>query len=568
MTLKQHAVLLGLAAFALLAAGNAAVAAPSPAAPPPGDDAFVKAVDAVMTEVYKPGQPGAAVIVRKDGRTLLRRAYGTADLELGVAMEPDMIFRLGSITKQFTAVSILMLAEQGKLALEDEVTKFLPDYPTQGRKITVENLLTHTSGIRSYTDLPEWLPLWRKDFTLKELIELFKDKPMQFEPGERWAYCNSGYILLGAIVEKVSGQTYEEFVDAHIFKPLGMKHSCYGSTERVIPRRIPGYQMGNGAFVNAPYLSMTQPYAAGSLLSNVDDLAVWSEAVFSGKLVGKKWLDRAFTPYRLKNGESTGYGYGWFIASDRGHRSVEHGGGINGFLTYEMTFPEDGLFLAVLTNSAIEGRDPEPRAVKVARLALGLAEPERKAVRLAAADLEPLVGVYEDAAKNEYDLTRDGDKLFAQRKGGARNELLAASPAEFFLKDNPARFLVVRDAKGAVAGLRIEGRIGPAQVFTRTARPLPSPRKEVSVNPKLYDLYVGEYELAPGFTITIIKQGGRLLSRATGQPEVELFPESETRFFLKVVDAQVDFVRDASGRVTSLVLHQGGQDLPAKKKTP
>lgn len=568
MTPKNNSVLLCLAALAILAAGNAAATSPSAWPAPSGDDAFVKAVDAVMAEVYKPGEPGAAVIVRKDGRTLLRKAYGTADLELAVTMEPDMVFRLGSITKQFTAVSILMLAEQGKLGLEDEITKFLPDYPTHGRKITVENLLTHTSGIQSYTDLPEWLPLLRKDFTVRELIDLFKDKPMQFEPGERWAYCNSGYILLGAIIEKVSGRSYEEFVNENIFKPLGMKHSYYGSTERVIPRRIPGYEKGASGFTNASYLSMTQPYSAGSLLSNVDDLAVWSQAVFSGKLVGKKWLEQAFTPYRLKNGESTGYGYGWFIANDRGHRSVEHGGGINGFTTYEMTFPEDGLFLALLTNSAIEGRDPEPRAVKVARLALGLPEPERKAVRLAAADLDPLVGVYEDAAKNEYYLTRDGDKLFAQRKGGAKNELLAASLREFFLKENPARFLIVKDPKGAVAALRIQGRIGPAQVFARTPRPLPAPRKEVSVDPKLYDLYVGDYELAPNFTITIVRQGNRLLSRATGQPEVELFPESETRFFLKLVDAQIDFVKDASGRVTGLVLHQGGQDLPAKKRMP
>ncbi|NTV80719.1 MAG: beta-lactamase family protein, partial [Candidatus Aminicenantes bacterium] len=342
------------------------------------DEALAKKIDAVMSEIYKPGQPGAAVIVRKNGETVFRKGYGMADLELGVPVEPDMVFRLGSITKQFTAVAILLLAQEGKLGLQDEITKFLPDFPTQGRRITVEHLLTHTSGIQSYTDLPEWLPLWRKDFTLKELIDLFKDKPMQFGPGESWAYNNSGYVLLGAIIEKVSGKTYEGFIEAAIFQPLGMKRSYYGSAERIIPRRIPGYQTGKGGFVNAPYLSMTQPYAAGSLLSTVDDLAVWSDAVFSGKLVRKEWLEKAFTPYRLKNGESSGYGYGWFIADFAGHRSIEHGGGINGFTSYAMTFPEDGLFLSILTNGAIEGRAPEPRAVKIAWLALGLGEPERK----------------------------------------------------------------------------------------------------------------------------------------------------------------------------------------------
>jgi len=532
-------------------------------------DGLMKKIDAVMSEVYKPGQPGAAIIVRKGGQTIFRKGYGLADLELQVPAEPDMVFRLGSVTKQFTAVSILMLAQEGELGLQDEITKFLPDYPTQGRKITVEHLLTHTSGIQSYTDLAEWLPLWRKDFTLKELIDLFKDKPMQFEPGERWAYNNSGYILLGAIIEKVSGKTYEAFVEANIFKPLGMKHTYYGSAERVIPRRVPGYQLGKGGFVNAPYLSMTQPYAAGSLLSNIDDLAVWSEAVFSGRLVKKEWLEKAFAPYKLKSGESSGYGFGWFTADFGGHRSVEHGGGINGFTSYAMTFPDDGLYLAILTNSAVPQRAPEPRAVKIAWLALGLAEPERKAVSLPATDLDRVTGVYVDEGKQELYISRDGNKLFIQRQGGAKSELLAASAAEFFTGDNPARILAEKDAAGNVTKLRIAARIGPAQIYTKTADPLPSPRKAVVVDPKIYDLYAGEYELNPGFSITILRRDGKLISQATGQPEVELFPESETRFFLKVVDAQVDFVKDAAGRVTGLVLHQGGMDLPAKRiRTP
>jgi D-alanyl-D-alanine carboxypeptidase len=531
----------------------------------PAEEAVAAKIDALMSETYKPGEPGAAIIVRKDGRTILRKGYGLADLELGVPIAPDMVFRLGSITKQFTAVSILMLAQDGKLGLQDEITKFLPDYPAQGRTITVEHLLTHTSGIQSYTDLPEWLPLWRKDMALAELIGLFKDKPMQFEPGTRWAYNNSGYILLGAIIEKVSGRTYEQFLNERIFKPLGLGGSGYDSTERIIPRRVPGYQKGRDGFVNAPYLSMTQPYAAGSLFSTVDDLAVWSDAVFSGKLVGKEWLAKAFTPYTLAGGESTGYGYGWFIGDFAGHRSIEHGGGINGFTSYEMTFPEDRIFIAILTNSAIAGREPEPRAVRAAWLALGLTEPERKAVTLAAKDLDAVAGVYADVRKQEYHISREGGKLYAQRQGGAKNELFAAAATDFFLKDNPARFLFIKDAGGRVTGLRIQARIGPAQIFARTDKPLPAPRREAKVDPALYDRLAGDYELAPDFTITILRRGDRLISQATGQPEVELFPESETRFFLKVVDAQVDFVMDAAGRVTGLVLHQGGQDLPAKK---
>jgi D-alanyl-D-alanine carboxypeptidase len=552
----------GLALLACISLVSAARAVP---AAPAADEALAAKIDAVMSAVYKAGQPGAAIIVRKNGQTIVRKGYGLADLELGVPVAPDMVFRLGSITKQFTAVSILMLAQESKLGLQDEITKFLPDYPAQGRKITVEHLLTHTSGIQSYTDMAEWLPLWRKDFTVKELIDLFKDKPMQFEPGQSWAYNNSGYILLGAIIEKISGRTYEQFVEERIFKPLGMKGSFYGSTERIIPRRVPGYQSDRGGFINAPYLSMTQPYAAGSLLSTVDDLAVWSDAVFGGKLVRKDWLDQAWTSYKLANGESSGYGYGWFIADFAGHRSIEHGGGINGFTSYEMTFPEDGIFIAILTNSAVAGRDPGPQAVKIAWLALGVPEPERKAVGLAAKDLDPPVGVYRDERKREFYVSRDGARLFAQQQGGAKNELLAASPTEFFMRDNPARLIFVKDSGGRVTGLRILSRIGPVQVLTKTDKPLPGPRKEIALDPQLYDRLTGEYELQPGFTIKILRRGDRLISQATGQPEVQLFPESATRFFLKVVDAQVDFVLDAEGRATGLVLHQGGQDLPAKK---
>jgi len=392
---------------------------------------------------------------------------------------------------------------------------------------------------------------------------------MSFEPGRSWAYNNSGFVLLGAVIEKVSGLTYEAFLEERIFKPLGLKNSCYGSAERIIPRRIPGYQEGKGGFVNAPYLSMTQPYAAGSLLSTVDDLAVWSDAVFSGKLVGKEWLDRAFTPYKLAGGESSGYGYGWFVADFAGHRSIEHGGGINGFSTYEMTFPEDRIFIAILANSAIEDRGPEPRAVQIAWLSLGLAEPARKAVTLPAGSLDAFAGVYENERKEEYYFSLEGDTLFAQRQGGSKNELFAASATEFFLKDNPARLAFSRDAGGRVTGLRIKSRIGPAQNFARTDRPLPAARREVRLDSALYDRLTGDYELAPEFIITILSRGDMLFAQATGQPEFELFAESETRFFLKVVDAQIDFIVDAAGRVTGLVLHQGGRDLPAKRiRTP
>jgi CubicO group peptidase (beta-lactamase class C family) len=548
----------------MLVQGQAA-AYPSQAAGQTSDNELGAKIDKLLSDVYKPDGPGAAVLVKKQGNVILRKGYGLANLELNVPVEPDIIFRLGSVTKQFTAVAILMLAEEGKLSLQDEITRFLPDYPTQGKKITVEHLLTHTSGIKSYTDLAEWLPLQRKDMTVAEIIDLAKDKPMEFAPGERWKYCNSGYVLLGAIIEKASGKTYADFLEQRIFGPLGMKSSCYDSTSRIIPRRASGYSKGNSGFENAPYLSMSQPYAAGSLASSVDDLATWTESLLAGKLVKSETLEKAFTSYKLKDGLDTKYGFGWCISDYEGHRLIEHGGGIHGFLSHALFFPEDQIFVAMLTNSAIQELQPEPLVFKAGCLALGIPYKEPIPISLSEKELEPLTGVYADALGEELYITRQGSQLFCQTSGAGKSEIRPVSATEFFFTDFPARIHLLKDAKGAVTGLKWIARIGPVQTYTRTAKPLPAERKEIKLDPAFYDQYVGEYELAPGFIIVITKEDGKLMGQATGQPKVELFPEAETKFFLKVVDGQVEFVKGEAGKVTGLILVQGGQRLPGRK---
>ena len=319
----------------LLPAGAAAAPAP-PAASPSA------AIDALLKSSFPAERPGAAVIVVKDGRPLFRKAYGMADLELGVPLQPDMVFRLGSITKQFTAVAILMLAEEGKLSLQDPIEKHLPGYPTQGHVITIEHLLTHTSGIQSYTDMPGWMTSRiLAPMTVQELIDGFKKEPMQFAPGTRWTYNNSAYVLLGAIVEKASGKTYEAFVRERIFQPLGMSSSHYDTSEAIIPRRAPGYTRQGEAPRNAAYLSMTQPYSAGALASTVDDLARWDASLYTEQLLKRPSLEKAWTPYVLSSGKATGYGYGWGVSKLRGRRAVDHGGGIFGFSTYAVRLPDE-----------------------------------------------------------------------------------------------------------------------------------------------------------------------------------------------------------------------------------
>jgi CubicO group peptidase (beta-lactamase class C family) len=525
--------------------------------------------DQVLSAAYPDDQPGAAALVVQNGKVVLRKGYGMANLDLGVPVSPDMVFELGSITKQFTAASILLLQERGQLRVEDEITKYLTDYPTHGETITIEHLLTHTSGIPSYTGLPEWISRVREDMTLQTLIALFKDKPLEFKPGEKWAYNNSGYILLGAIVEKVSGKSYEQFVEEEIFAKLGMKSSRYGHAGEVVPRRVSGYSRDAQGFRNAEYLSMTQPYAAGSLMSTVDDLAIWEKALGSEALLKKASLDRMFTPYKLKSGINTHYAYGIGATDFEGQRLIEHGGGIFGFVTHMVRVPEKGLFVAILSNNDATETPPDTLSLRIVAKALGKPMEERKSVQLDPPALDEYVGVYRFDERTTRTITREGSKLFSQRSGGEKQEILASAKDEFFFVNSGSRLHFRRDAQGKVTGAGLTPRSGPEEEGKKTDEAPAQERQAVKVNPAIYDAYVGEYELAPTFSITITREGregDQIFGQATGQPKFELFPESETRFFLKVVDAQVDFVRGADGKVTGLVLHQGGRDTPGKRK--
>ena len=243
--------------------------------------------DKILAAQFKNNEPGATALIAKNGKIIYKKGIGMANLELNVPMQVDNVFRIGSITKQFTAVAILQLMEQGKLKLDDEITRFIPDYPTHGKKITIEHLLTHTSGIQSFTNMLDYQKRMALDLEPTEIIDHFKNEPMEFDPGTKWNYNNSGYFLLGYIIEKASGKTYAEYLDEHIFKPAGMTNSLYGSDTKIIKNRAGTYSKDVAGFENAAPINMKQPYAAGAIMSTVEDLYKWHQAVHSYKFIKK-----------------------------------------------------------------------------------------------------------------------------------------------------------------------------------------------------------------------------------------------------------------------------------------
>ena len=448
-------------------------------------------VDAILNEQYEHNGPGATALIYKNGDVIYRKGFGYANLELDVKMNPNHVFEIGSITKQFTAIAILMLEEQGKLKVDDDITKFIPDYPTHGNTITVHHLLNHTSGIKSYTAMKSFREKARVDMTPTELIDVFKNEPMDFNPGEQYRYNNSGYIILGHIIEVVTGASYEDFVQKNFFDKLGMSNSYYGSHQKLIKNRAYGYQDRDG-YVNADYLSMTLPYAAGSLMSNVDDLLKWQKALNTYQLISKATYEKAINGSSLNNGEHIGYGYGLQSGNIQGSKSISHGGGIFGYTTQGIYLPEEDVFVSVLTNC--DCNSPGNYATKIAAIAIGKPFPDVKdAVSLKDSELKKWVGAYEFPDGAIRFITVEDGKIFSQRENSTQFEIFPLSPTRFIFEEGSIEynFSIVNGKKQAIfkAGEEIIGK--------EIDKALPEARKEMTLNENELNEYIGKYQLAP-----------------------------------------------------------------------
>lgn len=362
---------------------------------------------------------GTALAARGN-EVIFSKGYGSANLEWSIPNAPNTKFRLGSVTKQFTAAAILLLEEQGKLKIDDPVKNYIPNAPAAWDKITIFNLLTHTSGIPNFTSFPDFLTYTRLSTTAEKNMEHFMDKPLDFPPGEKWSYSNSGYIVLQYLIEKVSGKSYEAFLQEHIFTPLGMKDSGYDSNTALISHRASGYQTAPGGYSNAPFADMTTPGGAGGLYSTTEDLLKWTQGLFGGKLLSAASLTKMTTPFK------SDYAFGLGVRTVNGRKVIDHNGGIQGFTTHLSYYPDDKLTVVVLNNAGSPATDAI--AEQLATLAHGgnvVLQSEHKEITLDPSILARYTGAYKMAPPG-------GNMLITIEDGHLAGQLTGQQPLPIF----------------------------------------------------------------------------------------------------------------------------------------
>lgn len=437
-----------------------------PAQLPTGAE-LAAAIDSIAAERLREGPiAGFSVAVSRGGELLVARGYGFADLEHRVPATAETVYRLGSITKPFTAAAILQLVEDGKLGLDDDMATHLPDYPTHGHRVTIRHLLTHTSGIRSYTGLgPRWQSKMALDLTHEEMLAFFKDEPFDFPPGTEYRYNNSGYYLLGLVIERLSHRTYASYVRERLTSPYGLESTGYCEERALVPHRARGYTPGLIGLQNAAPISMTHPFSAGALCSNAVDLVRWADALFGGRIVNESSLALMLEEARLESGNSVGYGLGVSLGEFEGRRMIGHGGAINGFSTHLVHFPDDGLTIAVLANT--DGARPSRLTRQIARVALGLPEPEIKALPLGPEEARRYIGEY-DLGELRIRVFEEGGRLRAQPTGRPILDLLYQGEHEFIVEQDPEIRIVFEVSGTQAVGLVLHQ--GGARVQAKRVR--------------------------------------------------------------------------------------------------
>jgi len=543
-------------------------------------------IDEYLTRANQYKQFNGAALVAENGKVVYKKGLGLANMEWNIANEADTKFRIGSITKQFTSMLILQLVEAGKLKLDGKLSEYLPDYRKDvGDKVTIHHLLTHTSGIPSYTGLPKFFEdVSRDPYTPAEFVKKYTSGDLEFEPGAKFRYNNSGYFLLGAIIEKLHGKPYEQVLKENIFVPLGMKNSGFDHHDAILSKRASGYQKTPAGYTNAPYLDMSIPYAAGSLYSTVEDLYLWDQALYGDKLISAASKELMFKPF-LDN-----YAYGWGITkvtlggSKEVVNSIQHSGGINGFNTIIVRYPAQKHLIVLLDNTSQGGnlgrigRDltgilyNQPFELPKQSIAEALMKTisERNDVAAAVRQYRELKATGSAAYNfNEMELNMLGYQLLGAKKMKEAIEIFKLNVEAYPQAANPydslgeaymtmgERALALQNYKKA---LELDPKNANAAAVIKT---LEMPASNVPVS---LDAYVGQYDVPGLGMLDIAKEGDKLVGAPSGETKIAMTPQGGDRFFVPGPNVTLTFVKDDKGQVTHLMARmRDGREMQAKK---
>lgn len=538
-----------------------AVTAATPANALP--EGFTAQADALLAQSYAADGPGASVVISEGGKIVYHGTRGLADVATKRPITPATVFRLGSITKQFSAAVVLQMAAEGKLGLSDPLSKYLPDYPNAGA-ITVTHLLNHTVGIQPYTAIPGFMAeaSTNRPYTTEQLVAVFKDKPAPSKPGQRFTYNNSGYILIGALIEKISGNSWSDEVNRRISRPLGLTTIRDGVEEANVTAMATGYTVGKDGAELAQKIHMSVPGAAGALIGNAQDLVKWGNALHHGKVVPAPYYGEMIAPTKAADGSAVPYGYGLFPGKLRGVDAVGHGGGIFGFSTDSLYVPSSDLFVVVLTNSDQPKADPGAVMRQLSAMAIGKPFKSFKTVAFDRAAVEPLLGVYKFKDAERTFAMADG-KLTMQRTGSAPMEVYSEGANRFHYGERQLTwFEVRRDAAGKPV-VAFHGDGDDDAAFGNWTGKVPV-LVEASVPRDTLAAYAGSYTTPIGKAKVALSDAGKLTIQLAGQPALALRPTSPTEFMIDAANAKVRFVT-ADGKVSGFESEQGGQKLPGTR---
>ena len=555
--------------------------------------AKVEQIEELLSTYEEYGKFNGSVLVSDQGKVIYKKGFGMANMEWDIPNKPNTKHRLGSITKQFTAMLILQLVAEGKLDVNEPITTYLQDYPkANGDLITSHHLLTHTSGIPNYTSFPKFREDEnRNPYTPEEFVKKFDEKELDFTPGEKFSYSNSGYFLLGVIVEKLSGKSYEQMLQDKILTPLNMKDTGYDHFGDILKNRATGYERLGRDYVNSTYLDMSIPYAAGSMYSTVEDLYKWDQALYTTIILPKQYMALYFKPYIPSYGNSH-YAYGWGVGYTKIGKSMDsiyaigHGGGINGFNTNISRTTSNTSLIVLLNNTGgaplndmttaihgiLHGKEYDMPKKSVADVVLTVIED--KGID---AGISHYNSIKDSESHNlsEREMNAIGYELMGTEKVEEANKVFELITKEFPTSSNAYDSYAESLMKLGKNDLSIKNYRKSVALNPNNQNGIDSLKKlgddvsdlvkEVEVSNAVLETYIGKYELQPGFILSVTLEGNQLKTQATGQPVVDIFPKSENEFYLKVVDAQLAFNKNDAGDIESVTLFQGGREMIGKR---